>query len=104
MGWISTLVVLNDHLHEIGKDPTFGRRVETAVLKLYEEKPQDIGHYGMAIESHHNDGIIPVLVGHGGGRPLSVSVPWHAADPELELLKRLAEKHGYTLRRRPSRT
>jgi len=103
MGWISTIVVLNDFLHEIGKDPTFGQRVERAVLSLYETKPQDIGHYGCAIETHHNDGIIPVLVGHGRGSALEVSVPWDSKDPEMELLLRLAHKRGYTLRKKPAR-
>ncbi len=104
MGWISSLYVLNDHLHEIGKDPTFGRRVESAVLSLHSSKPQDIGHYGAAIETHHNDSIVPVLVGHGKSRELSVCVPWSSENPELAILKELARKHGFVLHRRPTKT
>lgn len=105
MGWISTIVLSNDVIHQVETDPTFGKRVHSAVMKLGGGGgPFDIGHYGQAVESHHNDGIIPVLVGHGQGRALSVSVPWNSDDPELELLKRLAEKRGFTLRRRPVRT
>lgn len=106
MGWISTIVLQNDFLHEVGNDLTFGRRVESAVLSLHggRENEKRIGHYGEAVETHHNDGIIPVLVGHGQGRALSVSVPWDSTDPELDLLKKLAEKRGFTLRKRPSRT
>lgn len=103
MGWISTIVVLNDFLHEIGKEPRFGAMVENAVLSLSHTKPQDIGHYATAIETHHNDGIIPVLVGHGKGTSLEVSVPWNSDDPELDLLKRLAEKRGFNLHKKSKR-
>lgn len=100
MGWISTIVVLNDYLHEIGREPRFGKMVEDAVLSLSIKQPQDIGHYATAIETHHNDGIIPVLVGHGKGSALDVAVAWHSEDPELDLLKRLAEKRGFNLHKK----
>lgn len=101
MGFISTLVVLNDHLHEVGKDQEFGRKVERAVSSLMMKRPVWIGHHALAIETHHNSACVPVLVGRSMGFPLSVAVETNPGEePELTLLKRLADKHGYRLARK----
>jgi hypothetical protein len=103
MGFITTVVIYNDAMHQIPDDPTFGKRLHNAILKLYEGKPQDIGHYGQAVEGHHNSGIIPVLVGKGTGVPMGISISEVHDDVEMELLKRLADNKGYLLRKRPTK-
>ncbi len=106
MGFNSTLVVLNDHLHLIGKDQSFGEQVERAVLKLsVSNEPVWLpSGCAVAIEQHHADGYIPVLVGHNTGKALDFSVPCHTEDMEMDLLRRLAEKKGFNLhRKRPRR-
>lgn len=101
MGFISTIVVLNDHLHSIGKDPEFGQKVERACLKLIVERPVWIGSHAVAIETHNNLGYVPILVGKGMGYPMSVAIePTAGEQMELTLLKRLADKHGYRLARK----
>lgn len=105
MGFISTLVVLNDYLHEIGRDQDFGQKVERAVMRLSDGGPVWTGSGAAAIETHHNSGYVPVLVGHSRGVVLSTVVADTTLeqDLEVELLKRLANKHGYNLSRKPTR-
>lgn len=102
MGFISTVVVLNDHLHSIGKDSEFGQKIERACNRLIVERPVWIGSHAVAIETHHNSGYVPVLVGKGMGYPMAVAVePAPGEETELTLLKRLADKYGYRLAKKP---
>lgn len=102
MGFISTLVVLNDCLHEIGRDKDFGQKVVSAVQQLPGRDPVWIDSCALAVESHHNSGYVTVIVGRGMGYPLSGFSPSPGEDAELSLLKALANKHGYRLSRRPA--
>ncbi len=74
MGWNTTVVVMNDALGEIGKDPEFGARLKQAIMR--DEFPATVpardgegsGHANAAtvIETHHAD--YDVLVRVGGNR------------------------------------
>jgi len=104
MGFNTTVVVMNDAIHSIAKDPHFGLKLADAVLKLQLGKGKvDIeagGHVNAAtaIESHHADFFQAVLVGGNCGEHVcGVSIGWRAEDKELELLKGLAYKLGYKL-------
>jgi hypothetical protein len=109
MGFNTSLVLMNDCLHGLKDDKDLGEKIEQAVLKLSVEKgPIDIifggySGYFRAIETHHADGYVPILVGGNTGIVIKgASVGWSHDNPELDLLKRLADKHGFTLRRKPA--
>jgi hypothetical protein len=110
MGFNTTLVLMNDALSSIENDTELGKKIASAVLELSIRRPVDIaagGHVNAitALETHHADGLVPVLIGGNHGYPLPLSIRWATApgDMELELLKRLADKHGYNLRKKASR-
>lgn len=109
MGYNSTLVVMNDALGQIEKDQAFGASVVAAIQKIrsrdhYIAVPS--GSYANAaavIETHHSSTYVPVLVGANNGKVVEgVQVTWGMEDREreLELLKQLAEKLGYSLRKK----
>lgn len=73
MGWNTTVVVMNDALNSIEKDPDFGRKLALACLRAIDGKPHDVsagGHVNAAtvIETHHADTLVTVEVGHNFGR------------------------------------
>jgi len=107
MGYVATVVVNVDALHMIKEDKDFGKKVHDAVLSVGNSRNNDNipsgGHTSAAtvIEKHHSSHAVPVLV--GGYRDCvvgNVSVDYtKGADTELEVLKQLAAKHGYSLRK-----
>ena len=110
MGFNTTVVVLNDALHQIAEDTEFGKKLSQACLMAHHQGPQDVSagnhmNAATAIESHHASTLLPVLVGGNFAFPLKVSLyePDHSADLELLLLKKLAESKGFYLRKKPSK-
>ncbi len=111
MGYNTTVVVLNDALSNIENDKDLGKKLKSAVLgmSLAGAKPIDIpaGNHCNAllvVETHHADQVVPVLVGGNYGQPLTGTyVRWNDDNPELSLLKALAEKHGFQLHRKRRR-
>lgn len=104
MGFITTLTANNDLIHRLPEYPDLGDAILQAIQKLPIERPVEVGHTGMtAIESHHSDYSEALLIGgHSEATQLGVAVHYGDKNPELTLLTRLAEKHGYKLvRRRP---
>jgi hypothetical protein len=108
MGFNTTIVIMNDALHQIGKDPEFGKNVAEAIMmrETYGDKLVDIpsgNHVNAAsvIETHHADGMHAVLVGGNsgynlgwvGGYSLNPSDSEHAKT----LLKALADHLGYKI-------
>lgn len=72
MGFNTTVVILNDALHEIEADPEFGKKLGAAIREL---SPTPIwvaaGHHGNAavvVESHHADHLVVVEVGLNMGK------------------------------------
>ena len=104
MGYNTTLVILNDALHEIRDDKEFGRKVYDATLSVGRIGPTDIssGYHANAatvIESHHADYIRLIAIGGNCGQDLGL-VGTYRSTPE-DMLRALAEKFGYTLRKKP---
>lgn len=115
MGFNSTVVVMNDALHEIAEDENFGAKLAAAVQKL-SLGSRHIGEHGVdissgghcnaatAIESHHADNIAVVAV--GGNCATVIGRSWgnhHKKEDKLFILKQLADQFGYTLRKKPTK-
>lgn len=109
MGYNTTIVVMNDYLSNIKDDSEFGKKLADKVIAAAREKPLDVSAGGAVnaatvIESHHSSHYVPILVGGNHGKVMEgIYIGWDVEDPELELLKRLAEKHGYNLHRKPKK-
>tara|TARA_S200002703_G_scaffold127052_1_gene113648 strand:- start:1672 stop:2019 length:348 start_codon:yes stop_codon:yes gene_type:complete len=115
MGFNSTIVVMNDALHEIANDKDFGANLAAAVQKL-SLGPKHVGKHGVdipagnhcnaatAVESHHADGIVVVAVGGNCATVLGRSYGnHHNEEDKLDILKQLANELGYGLRKKVSR-
>lgn len=103
MGYIATLTVNNDFLHQLKDVPDLGSRIRDAVSMLSISQPQEVrGAHITAIETHHADYAQAVLIGGGKEGQLinGVSINYLQEEPELELLKQLARKHGFDLHKR----
>lgn len=106
MGFVSAIVINNDLLDAIAKDPEFGFKVHNAVLSLSFRMPERSiqcgpGSAATAIACHHASTGVPVII--GGGNFHTVIKDIHLSehgDPELALLSQLALKHGYNLTKR----
>lgn len=105
MGFISTVTVNNDFLHDLPKVSNLGRRLYEAVSKLQISRPVPLdGYIGVtAIESHHADYAQPILIGGGVEAMVieGISISYMDMDPEIGLLRQLAEKHGFVIYKSP---
>lgn len=74
MGWNTTVVVLNDALDQIEKDPLFGKKLAQAIRDLHDPKGwRDVSagnHCNAAevIETHHADYNVLVSIGGNTGK------------------------------------
>jgi hypothetical protein len=105
MGYVATLVINCDALHLIKEDKDFGDKVYHAVNSLDTENNICVGGFisaATAIEIHHSSYAVPVLVGgHIDKKITCVGVNYNAGEnTELEVLKQLAVKHGFSLRKK----
>ena len=110
MGYVATLVINMDALHLIKDDKEFGKSVYYAVSSLdtREGGRVTVGGFhsaAQAIERHHSSQAVTVLVGGHQDKAISgVAVDFTLQEnTELEVLKQLAEKHGFSLRKKPVR-
>jgi hypothetical protein len=105
MGFITTLTANNDTIHQLPEYPDLGDEIYQAILKVAVDRPARVGHTGMvAHESHHMDYGQAILI--GGGRDaleLGASVYYGDKEPELAVLKQLADKHGFVLHKKRKR-
>ena len=116
MGYNTTVVVHNDSLGTIGKDPEFGKNLERAILSIGMTDDKCIGvsasnghcvHCNAVevIETHHADSVVAVAVGGNYGVELGFAGGYRAMgsddESKLEMVKHLAENLGYTLRKNP---
>lgn len=99
MGFNTTVVIRNDMMNSLRSSMKAGEIIVNAADRLHESKGEPVDFsYGNVIETHHADGLIPILSGGNTGR--KINDIWIAAfdlNPELTLLKSLAEKHNYRL-------
>ena len=107
MGFNTTVVVLNDALDQISKDPLFGQKLADAVLylggpsKFHLDIPSGNScNAATVVETHHADEVVVVAVGGNYGRILGYGGGYKSSD--LDMVKTLAWKLGYTLRIRPN--
>jgi hypothetical protein len=105
MGYNTTLIILNDALHEIRDDVHFGSKVYHAAIRVSGNlKPIDISsgwHANAAtvIEMHHADQIKLIAIGGNCGQDLGY-VGDYRAKP-IDMLKALAESLGYRVSKKP---
>lgn len=104
MGYNTSVIVLNDAISNIRKDKDFNQRFADAVSqKIMRDKPIDVsagGHVNAVriIETHHADIIRPIFVGGNIGNVIdNVHIYWNDNEPELTLLKQLANKLNYRI-------
>lgn len=101
MGYNSTLVVYNDALDCISKDPNFGKKVKDAIMSLNSPISRQYISSGMhhtaaiAIETHHADHLIVSAI--GGNNAINLGYGGHCDDSPEQILKTLAENLGYRL-------
>jgi excisionase family DNA binding protein len=74
MGWNTTVVVMNDALEDIARDPDFGQKLKMACLRAVAKSkcPVDVSAMGYinaatVIETHHADYNVLVCVGGNTG-------------------------------------
>lgn len=110
MGYNTTVVVINDALDQIEKDPEFGRKLARAISEVggY-RKTIDVsaGNHANAatvVESHHADLTAVVTVGGNLGINHFTQRGWnhHTEEGQVELLKAWAKRLGYTLVQDPA--
>jgi hypothetical protein len=106
MGYNTTVVVLNDALHEIRSDKEFGAKLYDAALTVNRGKPVDVSagcrcNAATVIESHHADGMHAVLIGGNYGEDLGwvggYSLDTDNEDHRVTLLRSLADRLGFTI-------
>lgn len=111
MGYNSTVIVLNDALDQIEKDPEFGKNLSRAIMSLHRKGGAvDVpagNHCNAAsvVESHHADHSALVLMGGNYGSVVGSTFGWshHEKDKQLEMLKRILGDMGYRVVKKPTR-
>lgn len=106
MGFNTTVVIMNDALGEIAKDPNFGKNLAAAVSECGGRNHRvDVcaGNHGNAahvVESHHADSTCIVTVGGNLGIKQLESFGWnhHEQEGQLELLLAWSSKMGFSLK------
>ena len=84
MGYNSTILVLNDRLHEIEGDPEFGKKVANAIRSHHvrnDRQPYITGQTTV-IDVQHADTMQVIAVGGNTGRVIGYS-GWTAKDDEI---------------------
>ncbi len=111
MGLNTTLMICNDALGSIERDPHFQRRLCDAVLEVG-GTPVEVSAGGfyraaLVLENHNSEYMVPVLVGGNTAQridmcslDLRLNEGEGPQDYERRLLYRLAEKLGFKLVRK----
>lgn len=98
MGYNTACIILNDRLHDFAKDPEVGGKVQTAVLVAHRDMSR--GPHGFqALPSQHADVAQVVVVSANSIKPLGYG---HWQNTDEELLRHLADQHGFRLVRKRS--
>lgn len=100
MGWNATVIILNDRLGDIEREPHFGRLLSEAIQDQHGSgKPLGLGYGAQVVEQHHADGTAVVAVGGNGATVLGYVLGYHhrEADAQLEIVRALAAARGYRL-------
>jgi hypothetical protein len=114
MGWNTSMIIMNDCLDQIKKDPEFGRKVAEKVSALQVERHiclrQGRKFYGLdvsaghcvnaatVIETHHADQTSLIAFSGNMGEVIAESLwPYGEEELDVRVLKALASKLGYTV-------
>lgn len=112
MGFNTSILLLNDNLSELERDPEAGIKIARAVLSACLRDNIDVPMKGgnclstpiTVVESHHADGNSVVMFGGNRAQILSKCVFKESKEgdlsPEVGYLRSLAAQHGYTLTKR----
>lgn len=120
MGFNTSMIILNDCLDDIAKDPEFGatvaRKVKTLPTEFHICDRQGRKFYGShvpaggccsaarVIETHHADSTSIIAVGRNEGIVLSAGLyAYREEERNISLLRTLADQYGFTLRKKPTR-
>lgn len=108
MGFNTSLMILNDHLHMLENEQNLGKKIISAVQKLsVQDGPVCIASGFSAIETHHADVHKLLCCGSNMLTDLNVAtvhrsyVEYH--DLKLGLLKQFASEMGFDLRKKRKR-
>lgn len=99
MGYNTALIIRNDFLHEIQKDPAFGEKVREAVVLASHERGRFTSFD--VLPSQHADTAQIVVISANSIRPLGYG---HWQDDNETLLRRLADELGFRIVRKRSVT
>jgi hypothetical protein len=105
MGLNTTVLILNDALHQIETDPQFGENLARAIMTGQSIDVSAGCHCNAArvLETHHADMTSVVAVGGNIGRRVSVFNGNHFDSPE-DTLKALADSLGFRVVRKSKRS
>ena len=101
MGMQSTIMIMNDGLHKIEDNPV--EFVQQMAAMIQHGGGKIDGFSAEVVVVHHNSSVAVTAV---GGNTAKVLGYCHANDgdvrQDLDILKALASKHGFSLRKRPT--
>ena len=103
MGFNTTMIIMNDALHEIEQDKEFGKKVYDASISALRLGPTNIrsGMHSNAatiIETHHADLVKIIAIGGNYGQDLGFVGSW--SDSPEDYLRRLADLLGFDIRKK----
>lgn len=122
MGYNTAVLILNDAIDMIAKDPKFGERLYEAVNTAYRGKQVDVPAHSYdadgnvrgihcnaatVVESHHADGTTIVAFGQNCATKLDelyyITNGHHSEDGKLDIVRQLADNLGYRLVKKATR-
>lgn len=109
MGFNTTVVVMNDALHHIENDAEFSKKLVRAIQGFtIPERDKDVSAGGFinaatVVGQHHADSIHLFAIGGNYGRDLGYVAFWPDHENDETILRALADKLGYTIRKKPQR-
>lgn len=92
MGMVTPVLIRHDFLHEISEDRDFGKRIADSIT--YEEFGNVNNEYVILPCSHASNNRVIVS---GGNMIRDIGFASETAKDDLDIIKQLAEKHGYKL-------
>lgn len=103
MGFRTVVVLSNDYVHEWGHDPYLGSKIFLAAGTRDLAAGQNFSPYGEIVEQVHADTQTVAFLDGCGGEAM-VREHWRCNEDDgaknLRLLKALADKLGYSVRRK----
>jgi hypothetical protein len=101
MGYNTPVLILNDAVHLLPKDPDLGKKLAAACLNSRGVTVPVVNHVNAitVLPAQHADTVQVLAFGGNYVRRLGYA---HWQDDETQILKRVAEQMGYRLVRKPS--